>query len=352
MPMAVNPTQRLKSALRLMLTGRAPAAARRDIPAITLDEVAEAKSFFPLDKYFIFGHARSGTTLLTRLVRLHPQVHCNYQGHFFTRTPLLESLVAGEDIGNWLARRSNRWNRGRDLSPVVLRAASDFIMERDARLAGKGSPGCVVGDKSPNSLLDGEAVRLMVKVYPEARLVFIIRDGRDAAVSHRFQAFIDRPQHLSTEGQRIRQDFSKDPEPFLTGQRSIFTDKELRLAAEGWVHNVIDTDRSAWELLGDRYYALRYEDMLAQPWESMCKLWDFLGVDSQVDGLQQTLENEMQQNPDAEWQQQKSAEIAGSLQKGRRGTWRELFTDRDRQIFKQAAGETLIAWGYENSLDW
>jgi LPS sulfotransferase NodH len=350
--MAANLARRLKSALRLMQTGRAPETPRREIPAITLDEVAEAKSFFPLNKYFIFGHARSGTTLLTRLVRLHPQVHCNYQGHFFTRAPLLEGLVAGEDIGNWLGRRSNRWNRGQDLSPVVLRAASDFIMERDALQAGKGSPGCVVGDKSPNSLLDGEAVRLMVKVYPEARLVFIIRDGRDAAVSHRFQAFIDRPQHLSAEGQRIRQDFSKDPEPFLTGQRSLFTDKELRLAAEGWVHNVVDTDRAARELLGDRYYALRYEDMLAQPWESMRKLWGFLGVDPQVEGLQQTLESEMQQNPDAEWQQQKSAEIAGSLQKGRRGTWRELFTDRDRQIFKQAAGETLMAWGYENSMDW
>ena len=350
--MAANLTQRFKTAARLLLTGRIPAAARREIPTITLDEVAEAKAFFPLDKYFIFGHARSGTTLLTRLVRLHPQVHCNYQAHFFTRAPLLESLVAGEDIESWLARRSNRWNHGRDLSPLVLRAASDFIMERDARLAGKGTPGCVVGDKSPNSLLDGEAVRLMVKVYPEARLVFIVRDGRDAAVSHRFQAFIDRPQHLSAEDLRIRQDFSENPEPFLTGQRSIFTEKELRQAAQGWVHNVVDTDRAGRELLGDHYHALRYEELLPHPWESMHKLWQFLGVDLEIDGLEQTLENEMQQNPDADWQQQKSAEIAGSLQKGQRGTWRELFTDKDRQIFKQAAGETLITWGYEKDLGW
>ncbi len=350
--MAADFTQRLKSAARLLLTGRTPAPARREIPPITLEEVAEAKAFFPLDKYFIFGHARSGTTLLTRLVRLHPQVHCNYQAHFFTRAPLLEGLAAGEDIENWLARRSNRWNRGRDLSPVVLRAASDFIMERDARLAGKGTPGCVVGDKSPNSLLDGEAVRLMIKVYPEARLVFIVRDGRDAAVSHRFQAFIDRPQHLSAEGLRIREDFSNDPEPFLTGQRSIFTEKDLRVAAEGWVHNVVETDRTAGELLGDRYHALRYEEMLAHPWESMRKLWAFLGVEPEANGLRTALENELQQNPDAEWQQQKSAEIASSLQKGRRGTWSELFTDRDRQMFKQIAGETLIDWGYEKDLDW
>jgi hypothetical protein len=30
---------------------------------------------------------------LMRLVRLHPEVHCNYQAHFFTRQPLLKSLV-------------------------------------------------------------------------------------------------------------------------------------------------------------------------------------------------------------------------------------------------------------------
>jgi len=328
------------------------ATSQRDIPSITQEEVAEAKAFFPLAKFFIFGHARSGTTLLTRLVRVHPQVHCNYQGHFFTRPPLLESLVAGEEIGTWLARRSNRWNQGRDLSPLVLRAAADFIMERDARLAGKSTPGCVVGDKSPNSLMDGEAVRHLVKVYPEARLVFIIRDGRDAVISHRFQAFIDRQERLSPEDQRIRQSFSQDPSPYLSGQRSIFTEKGLRNEAQGWSHNVVDTDRVARQELGRRYLHLRYEDLLADPWELMSRIWSFLGVDASLPGLREALNAELRQNPDADWQQQKAAEIAGSLTKGQRGTWRELFTPRDRQIFKGAAGETLITWGYEKDLSW
>ncbi len=152
-----------------------------------------------MPKFFIFGHARSGTTLLTRLMRMHPDVHCNYQAHFFSRPPLLKSLVSDPEVGAWLTRRSNRWNRGRDLSPVVLRAVSDFILERDARQAGKS----IVGDKSPNSLLDDRAVRLLHDVYPDARLVFIVRDGRDAALSHRFQTFIDATQHMSKEDFQI-----------------------------------------------------------------------------------------------------------------------------------------------------
>lgn len=345
---------RIKQAAAILLRGAAPQPPHRraGIPAITAEEVAEAKAFFPLEKFFIFGHARSGTTLLTRLVRLHPQVHCNYQAHFFTRAPLLEGLVADEQVGSWLARNSNRWNQGRDLSPLVLRAASDFIMERDARRAGKSAPGCVVGDKSPNSLLDGEAVHNLVKVYPEARLVFIVRDGRDAALSHRLQTFIDRPQHLDAEGLRIRQEFIHDPAPFLSSQRSLFSEKGLRQAAEGWAHNVIETDRAARELLGTRYHVLRYEDLLARTWEQMAALWSFLGVEPDAPGVRADLQAEMAQNPDADWQQQKAGDIASTLQKGKRGTWRELFTARDRQIFKGAAGQTLIDWQYEKDLDW
>ena len=320
---------------------------RREIPAITAEEVAEARSFFPTEKFFVFGHARSGTTLLTRLIRLHPKVHCNYQAHFFTRYPLLQGVVADPEVGSWLSRRSNRWNRGTDLSPVVLRAASDFIMEREARQVGKAGPDCRVGDKSPNSLLNGQAVHLMFNLYPDAHLVFIVRDGRDAVLSHRFQSFIDTPQSLPVEDLRIRDEFMCHPEPFLSGQRSLFLEKNLRYEAQRWVENVTQTDQAGRELLGERYCSLRYEDLLAQPWEQMSRLWSFLGVDPQAEGLSQALANEMERNPDADWQQQKAGEVAAGIQKGQRGSWQNVFTRRDRQIFQDIAGKILADWGYE-----
>ena len=122
---------RFKTAARILLKGETKKNQRSPIPAITPEELAEIKQFFPRDKFFIFGHARSGTTLLMRLARLHPEVYCNYQAHFFTRAPLLKSLVDSPEAEEWLRRKSNRWNRGRDLSPLVLRAAADFVMERD-----------------------------------------------------------------------------------------------------------------------------------------------------------------------------------------------------------------------------
>lgn len=340
-------TRRFSLACKVLLSGNLPQTQPREIPSITTQEVEEARQFFPLNKFFIYGHARSGTTLLARLIRLHPQVHCNYQAHFFTRQPLLESLVASSESGEWLARRSNRWNRGKDLSPVVLRAASDFIMERDARQEGKGGAGCIVGDKSPNSLLDGESVKLTYKVYPDAYLIYIIRDGRDTALSHRFQNFIEHPESLSGEDKKILDDFTSDPQQYLSGQRSIFTDKAINQAARGWVRNVSETDQLGRQLYSERYFHLRYEDLLYDPFAEMIRLWAFLGVDKDAPGLKKAIETETGQNPDAEWQKQKASQVASPLQKGKSGSYKEIFTEKDKRVFTEIAGETLRAWEYE-----
>src|SRR5512143_1248051 len=177
---------RIKRSAQVLLRGEAQKRTRGIIPPITAEEVAEIKQFFPRDKFFILGHARSGTTLLMRLARLHPEVHCNYQAHFFTRRPLLKSLVNTPEAEEWLTRKSNRWNQGSDLSPLALRAAADVIMERDAARERK----VTVGDKRPSSTIHGQAVRDMYAVYPDAKLVYIVRDGRDVLISERFRNFV------------------------------------------------------------------------------------------------------------------------------------------------------------------
>ncbi len=179
--------RRFKSAARIILRGEARRARRTPIPGITPQELGQIKEFFPRDKFFILGHARSGTTLLMRLVRLHPEVHCNYQAHFFTRMPLLKSLVDTPEAEEWLTRKSNRWNHGGDLSAPVLRAAADFIMEREAAAEGKR----IVGDKSPSSTIHGQAIRDLHSLYPDARVVYIVRDGRDVLISERFRNFVE-----------------------------------------------------------------------------------------------------------------------------------------------------------------
>lgn len=338
---------RLKKAAKILIKGETSAAKRKPIPSISEEEISQVRQFFPREKFFIYGHARSGTTLLARLIRLHPEIHCNWQAHFFTRQPFLFSLVDSPEAEEWLTRRSNRWNNGKDLSALALRAASDMIMEVEAAKEGKR----IVGDKSPSSLIHGQAIRDTAKIYPDARIVYIIRDGRDVLISERFRNFVEGSKFLTTQDKAIINDLKVDQAPFLDGSRSIFTDAFIARAAKGWVDNVTETVAEGRRAYGDRFITLRYEDLLNTPFEEMKRIWLAFGV-VVSDDLQAAIQAEVSQNPDEKWQAQKDDSIASFLPKGKAGNWKNMFTQRDQALFRSIAGTTLVEWGYEKDLDW
>lgn len=340
--------KRFKSAGRVLLHGDAKRPRKTPIPAIAPQDVKDIHEFFPRPKFFIFGHARSGTTLLMRLVRLHPEVYCSYQAHFFTRRPLLKSLVDTPEAEEWLTRKSNRWNRGGDLAPVMLRAAADFVLEREAAAEGKR----IVGDKSPSSTIHGQAVRDLHSIYPDASLVYIVRDGRDVLISERFRNFIEESRFLTPQDKRILQNLKTNPAAFGQGRASIFTEAMIRRVALGWSANVNEVDSEGRRLFGRRYLPLRFEDLLTSPFEVLQRLWRFLGAKKPAASIRTTVLRELRSNPDEEWQARRNGDLANLLIKGKIGTWRQLMTQRDRAIFKDAAGRALIDWKYESSMDW
>lgn len=340
--------KRLKSSARVLLRGEARRIRKTPIPQITPRDLKDIQEFFARPKFFIFGHARSGTTLLMRLVRLHPEVHCSYQAHFFTRRPLLKSLVDTAEAEEWLTRKSNRWNHGGDLSAVMLRAAADFIMEREAAAEGKK----IVGDKSPSSTIHGESVRELHTIYPDARLIYIVRDGRDVMVSERFRNFVEESRFMTGEDRRIMQRLKEVPDAFGNGGSSIFTQGMIKRVAAGWATNVTEVHAEGKRLFGDHYLSVRFEDLLASPFDVMQRLWQFLGARRPSASLRTAIAHEMRSNPDEEWQARRNADMASFLHKGRAGTWRQLLTERDRAVFRAVAGQALIDWKYEASLNW
>ncbi len=336
----------------MLAHGAKVARKRKEIPAITAEEIAEAKAFFPMDKFFILGHSRSGNTLLMRLVRLHPEVHANYQATFFARPPGLTALVDSPEIGEWLSRKTNRWNRGRDMSARVLRAAADFILESDARRAGAEKH--IVGDKSPTTVTHGLAVRQMHKIYPEARMVYIVRDGRDVLVSDRFRNIVEE-KFLQRADVKVIAALRENPQAFVSEEKSIFTEAWLRGVHQGvpsWRDNLIESESEGQRLYGDHYYPIRYEDILANPFAEMKKLWLFLGVREVDTALEPLLRAEIAENPDEKWQAERNPSIPALLPKGQPGGWRMFFTARDRRVFKEIAGDLLVKWGYEADLNW
>jgi hypothetical protein len=221
-------------------------------------------------------------------------------------------------------------------------------MERDAAREGK----MIVGDKSPSSTIHGQAVRDMYAVYPDAKLIYIVRDGRDVLVSERFRNFVEESRFLTAEDKRIVTDLMVDSAPFTDGSRSIFTETFIRRVAKGWVLNLKETEDEGRRLFGKNYFDLRYEDLLTQPFDEMSKFWKFLGVKKIQKSLDKTLRNEMSSNPDEEWQSKRNEGIASFLSKGQAGNWTRLFTEKDRSVFKEVAGKMLVKWKYEKDLNW
>ncbi|HXQ33208.1 MAG TPA: sulfotransferase, partial [Anaerolineales bacterium] len=248
----------------------------------------------------------------------------------------------------WLKRKSNRWNQGRDLSPIVLRAAADFIMERDAAKEGK----MLVGDKSPSSTIHGQAVRDMHAVYPDAKLVYIVRDGRDVLVSERFRNFVEESKFLTSEDKRIIGELRQDHSQFTNGTRSIFTEAFIRRVTKGWVTSLQEMEDEGKRLFGENYFSLRYEDVLENPFDELTRLWNFLGVKKIDKSLAKQIKDEIESNPDEEWQAKRNEGIASFLPKGHAGNWEHLFTAKDKSIFKEIAGEMLIKWKYEEDSNW
>jgi hypothetical protein len=295
---------------------------------------------FPRPKFFIFGHARSGTSFLARLIRLHPEIHCNWQTQFFSaRGPI--PYFTSPSFRHWLRHPSNRWVHDWDPTAVLLRVACDTLLEREAETVGKR----IVGDKSPNEN-GAQAVRWLAAVYPEARLLYIVRDGRDTVLSKRVQAFIDQPESLGRADRRLRQALIADPRPFLEGKRSIFTQPWLESAAQSWARNVQESAEAGRRLFGDRFALVRYETLLADPARTLQGLWSFLGAEPNPAGAAAAIEQEIHSNPEADWHGTSSLAFVKDLPRGMHGGWRSLFTAADAALFQRAAEAALREFDY------
>ena len=307
---------------------------------ISGEDLEFVRERYPRKKFFIMGHARSGTTLLGRLARLHPEVHCDWQLQFFSERGMIPRMCE-PTMQSWLNHPSNHWTEGADPTTVLLRIICDHLLERDAEKLGKR----IVGDKSVNG--NGrEAVDWLAAIYPDARLLYIVRDGRDTVLSKRVQLFIDQPEFLGRDDRRILTDLMAEPDRFLAEGRSFFTESWLEQAATKWAQDVQGSVDSGRRHFGDAFYCIRFEDLLQQPVESMQAIWHFLGATDGEEELDTAILEELDLNPSAQWHESLGIDFINELPRGVHGAWKEVFTSQDELVFSRAAGDILAEWAY------
>jgi hypothetical protein len=188
-------------------------------------------------------------------------------------------------------------------------------------------------------------------VYPGARVIHIIRDGRDRTVSsmHRGwrradQGYLHRlsPEELA-RGKALR---AGRPEP-----SGAFTEEWLRQAARHWRLLVGRAAEDGPTLLGSDYTEVRYEDLLERPNEEVEKLLGFLGVDTDERLVEHCVSSASFEKL-SRGRQRGQEDPSSFYRKGVAGDWKYLFDERDRQVYKEEAGELLIRLGYEKDGGW
>ncbi len=332
------------------------------VPRVTLlDPSAQGTLMF-----FIVGQQKSGTTWLMKTLDSHPEILCRGEGRPFGRswrrerlkqtqkgyppTSLYNAIASSEDLRYWVER--SVWSRGDDPDEHLTnltRLAIEYFLTQQLLKSGKR----LVGDKTV--LLSPEIMEEISTICPEAKVIHIIRDGRDVAVStvhHKWNQAEDRggTTRITSKQAAKREAYQDDPETLLKTGEGIFPEQWLESYAAKWRDNVSKTVRDGPALLGANYREVRYEDLLENPEEEVKRLLEFLGADASerivrrcvsVASFERLAEG-----------RKRGQEAASFYRKGIAGDWKNVFTEQNKQDFKAVAGDLLIELGYEKDYDW
>jgi hypothetical protein len=294
--------------------------------------------------FFVVGNQKSGTTWLMRMLDAHPEILCKGEGRFFggnwrqkslkqrdTMRPASSLYYAVRDaeyLRLWVERSVWSRNDGADEHlDNLTRMAIDYFLGGELLKSGKR----IVGDKSP--LLTPDTIREISAIYPEAKVIHIIRDGRDVAVS--------AAHHARNFGKGRKQDAQSEAEG------SAFPEGQLEKLASEWASRVGKTVEDGPELLGKNYTEVRYEDLLHEPEAEVRRVLAFLAVDSDEKATKRCVEAASFERL-SRGRKRGEEDPSSFFRKGVAGDWKRVFTQGERETFDREAGDLLAKLGYHS----
>ncbi|HEX6526211.1 MAG TPA: sulfotransferase [Streptosporangiaceae bacterium] len=198
---------------------------------------------------FVTGCPRSGTTLLQRMLDNHPWLAVSDDTRVVPRrvmpllgpeSPLTDQLVnevvGFKRFGGLGIDEPTAWHLagGAGTFAGFVRALFDEFARRSGKpLAGEKTPGYV------------RHLPVLNRLFPDARFVDIVRDGRDVALSA-----------LDWVTQK--------PDRFL-GRLALWDEEPVAMCALWWRRQVAAGERGRSELGDDRCLVIRYEELAATP---------------------------------------------------------------------------------------
>lgn len=287
--------------------------------------LAALRSFMDKDLFFIGGVPKSGTTWLRVMLDAHPAIACGGEGHLANQ--LATTLRDALNRHNRLVNTRNQ-TTFESFPPFPLFDAGDYhfllisaIALLLMRIEGADKARWI-GEKTPDNVLN---FRLLATLFPRARFLHIVRDGRDCAVSSWFH------------NMRV------DPDETLRQHPTIH--RFIANCADAWATALQEDQVFAAEHPG-RGMTVRYEDLLDHPTETLRGILTFLEVPEDAAAVSRCIAL-------SRFERMSGGRAAGQedrgsfLRLGCAGDWVNHFTPEMNEAFLRVCGEEMARMGYE-----
>ena len=281
--------------------------------------------------FFILGNPRSGTTLFRLMLNNHPNItippECGFALWLYEKYKVV-NFSRGDFLGSFLkdlsvAKKFETWQLElaeleaylRKRSPVNYRQVVEGVYEFYAHMV--GSQASLLGDKN-NFYLD--YIDEIKTLFPEAKILFIVRDGRDVACSYRELA-----------SRKINSKYA----PQLPSS--------IEAIAREWSAN----NAKIQDALDSNALLIRYEDLLLDTKATLEKVCQHLNVSYHNDMLNYHINHEGHEP--AEFLQWKE-KIIQPPDSRNIGKYSAELSAHEIKIFESIAGAELEAFGYLTSM--
>lgn len=286
---------------------------------------------------FIVGNPRSGTTMFRLMLAAHSKINIPPESEFivrlyqkyghiqsFKKEKLLNILsdLCGD---NAIVNLEEQWQISlsgfdENIERLFGKSYAEFCESLYIFYAhAKGLDGKAMwGDKN-NAY--GNYVDVLTDLYPQAKFIHIVRDGR-AVLSSYQQLDIDKNQKYA---------------PLLP--------KDPVVVAENWVDMVDRIDRHLQRFASGHYITVRYEDILDDFELSISKVCDFLGVNYEhsMKLFHQVNIKHLMEPVNYSWKEN----TRKPLDRGKATAWRERLSPNDICRFESVAASKLVQHGYK-----
>jgi Sulfotransferase family len=278
---------------------------------------------------FLVGCLRSGTTLLQRIVDAHPQIAVIHETQWVPRwyerrvgltaagevTPgLVDELFEHDRFGRLDLEPAAVAGLLRDGEPLHYRRFVAELFDLHGRAKGKR----LVGEKSPGYV---RHIPTLHELWPEARIVHLIRDGRAVCLSARAWRKADR----------------------ILGRFPTWAEDQVTTAALWWEWHVRLGREAGLPLGSDRYHEVSYEALVGEPEAECARLCEFLGVPYD-DAMLRFHEGRTRARPGL------SAKAAWRPVTPGLRDWAREMPARDVERFEAASGPLLAELGYPRAV--